>query len=88
MIYDSNCYSGMRWDDDGDGADGDDDVDDDPDDARSDDGDSGDDSPREGISPAGSLRQEDIFFSLSFPSRRGSGVILRSGSPIILGQGG
>ena len=46
-----------------------DDDDDDLDDARCDDGDGGDDSPlREGISPVESLRQEGVFFSLSFPS--------------------
>ena len=74
----------MRWDDDG--ADGGDDVDDDPDDARSDDD---DDSPlREGIFPAESPRQEGVFFSLSFPSRRSGGEILRSGSTKFLGQGG
>ena len=72
-------------DDEGDGAA----ADDDPDDARHDDGDGGDDFPlREGISPAESPHQEGVFFSLSFSSRRGGGKLLRSGSPIKLGQGG
>ena len=74
----------------GDGADDDDDDDDDdPDNARHDDGDGGDDFPlREGITPAEPPRQEGVLFSLSFPSQRGGGKLLRSGSSIQLGHEG
>ena len=61
MIWNPNCYSEIRCDDDGDGADSGDDVDDDPDDARRDDDDGDDDFPlREVISPAESPLQEGL----------------------------
>ena len=68
MLFRSNddCYSGMRWDGDGDdGADDEDGVDDDPDDAWRDGDDDGGDSPlREGNSPT-DFSLPELFFSLS-----------------------
>src|SRR5664279_1356581 len=75
--HNPNCYSGVRWNEDGDGPGGGDDVDDDHDDARRDDDD--DDFPlREGSFPGRNLPAGVLFLSVSFPPRDGGRKIIRS----------
>ena len=78
-VYNMSCYCDTRLDGDGDGVDDGDDVDDDLVDARDDGDDDGDDLPfREVISPAESVRQIWIFFSVGF--RHGAAAGLRKNS--------